>query len=189
MSWIFPPRTARPISTLTCSTPSWMIYLSQWQVIQEAGALRIPLVGTRPAIDTAYVQRLIEVALRSVGATQVGVRVVAVRPPLPPEDVRFTGATVGQLRGAVPGLTGWLRPVLWVLGGYIATTGLRVVHVANSGLRTGSSGAVVVPAVAGATSAGWMFAMNFMIDSDFTWALLALDGLWLLGLLLAVGAR
>jgi hypothetical protein len=34
-----------------------------------------------------------------------------------------------------------------------------------------------------------MSAVNFMIRSDFKWALLALDGLWLLGLLLAAGAR
>lgn len=49
--------------------------LAQWQVIHEAGALRILLVGTGTAIDTADVRRSIEVALGSVGVTPVGVRV------------------------------------------------------------------------------------------------------------------
>lgn len=114
---------------------------------------------------------------------------MAVRPPSLPEDVPFIGATVDRRHGAVPGLTGWLRRVFWVLGGYIATTGFLVLYVANSDLRTGNPGAIVVLAPTGVTSAGWMSAVNFMNDSEFKWALLALDGLWLLGLLLAGAAR
>ncbi len=82
----------------------------------------------------------------------------------------------------------WLRRVFWVLGGYIATSGVLVVYIAHTGVRTGSTVAIAVVAVAGVTSIGWMSAVNFMIRSDFRWALLGLDGLLVLGLFLAAAA-
>ena len=113
---------------------------------------------------------------------------LAVRPPLLPEDARFMGATLDDIVEAVPGLTRWLRHVFWVLGGFIAATGVLVVYVASAGEPTRDTGALAVLAVAGVTSLGWMSVVNFMIGSDFKWALLALDSLWLLGLVLAVAA-
>lgn len=62
-------------------------------------------------------------------------------------------------------------------------------YVANTGVCSGSAGALAVVALAGVTSVGWMTAVNFMIDSDVKWALLDLDGLWVIGLVLAVAAR
>jgi len=43
------------------------------------------------------------------------------------------GSTIEDIVKAVPTLTTWLRPVFWVLGGYIATTGALVVYVASTG--------------------------------------------------------
>lgn len=123
-----------------------------------------------------------------VALVLIGGFFVAVRPALLPEDARFMGATVEHIVNAVPALSGWLRRVFWVLGGYIATTGLLVVYIANTGVRAGSAGAIAVVAVAGVTSIGCMSVVNFLIRSDFRWALLGFDGLWLLGLLLAIGA-
>jgi len=114
---------------------------------------------------------------------------LAARPPLLPEDAHFMGSTIEDIVKAVPTLTTWLRRVFWVLGGYIATTGVLVVYVASTGVRTGNAGALAVLALAGVTSLGWMSAVNFMIRSDFKWALLALDGLWITGLLMAAAAR
>ncbi|MEJ7704400.1 MAG: hypothetical protein WKF47_12345 [Geodermatophilaceae bacterium] len=99
------------------------------------------------------------------------------------------GSTAQQILDAIPELSTWLRRVFWVLGGYVATTGVLVVYVANTGVRSGSAGALAVVGLAGVTSVGWMTAVNFMIDSDFRWALLGLDGLWVFGLVLAVTAR
>lgn len=124
-----------------------------------------------------------------VALVLIGAFFVAARPPLLPEDARFMGFTAEHIANAVPSLTAWLRRVFWVLGGYVATTGILVAYVSNIGVRTGSAGALVVIAVAGVTSAGWMSAVNFMIRSDFRWALLGLDGVWLLGVLLAAAAR
>ena len=124
-----------------------------------------------------------------VALVAIGVFFLVARPPLLPEDARFMGSSVEHILDAVPALSRWLRRVFWVLGGYIATAGILVVYLADTGVRTGSPVAIAVLAMAGVTSIGWMSAVNFMIRSDFRWALLGLGGLWLLGLILAVAAR
>jgi RsiW-degrading membrane proteinase PrsW (M82 family) len=105
------------------------------------------------------------------------------------EDARYMGVTVENLDRDIPRLGTWLRRVFWVLGGYIVTTGVLVVYIASTGVRAGNVGAVAMIAVAGVTSVGWMSVVNFMIHSDFRWALVGLDGIWVCGLVLAVAAR
>jgi len=125
----------------------------------------------------------------SIGLVGIGGFFMVVRPALLPEDARFMGSTTEEIYGAVPGLGSWLRHVFWVLGGYVATTGVLVLYVTNTGLRTGSSGALAVLAVAGTMSVALMSAVNFLIRSDFRWALLFLALVWAAGLLLALAAR
>lgn len=129
--------------------------------------------------------------LSACGTALVGIGgfFVLARPPLLPEDARFIGVTSEQISADVPRLNLWLRRVFWVLGGYIATTGLMVVYVANTGLRAGSLGALALLAIAGVTSIGWMSVVNFKLRSDFRWALLGLDLVWSLGVLLGLAAR
>lgn len=124
-----------------------------------------------------------------VSLVGIGGFFVVARPPLLPEDARFMGSTTEMISDAAPGLSSWLRRVFWVLGGYIATTGVLVLYVANTGLRSGSAGALAILTVSGITSLGWMTAVNFLIRSDYRWALLCLELLWALGLLLGVAAR
>ena len=95
------------------------------------------------------------------------------------------GSTIEHVGNAVPALARWLRRVFWVMGGYIATTGLLVIYIANTGVRSGAAGPTVVLAVAGIASIGWMTAVNFMIRSAFRCALLGLAGLWALLLIVA----
>jgi hypothetical protein len=123
-----------------------------------------------------------------VALVGIGLFFLAARPPLLPEDARVMGSTVDHLLEAVPALSMWLQRVFWVLGGYIATTGVLVVYIANTGVRTGNAGAVAVVAMAAVTSIGWMTTVNFLIRSDFRWALLGLAGLWVRGLFLAAAA-
>jgi hypothetical protein len=123
-----------------------------------------------------------------VALVLIGVFFLVARPPLLPEDARFIGSTVEHIVDVLPALGTWLRRVFWVMGGYIATTGVLVVYVANTGVRAGDAGALVVVALAGIMSIGWMAAVNFMIRSDFRWTLLGLAGLWVLGLLVALAA-
>lgn len=116
--------------------------------------------------------------------TGIGAFFLVLRPPLLPEDIQFIGATRDGIVTAVPGLTRWLRRVFWVLGGYTVTSGFLVVYVATTDLRAGDTTALVVLALAGITSIGWMTVVNFLIHSHFRWALLAVDVLWATSLIL-----
>ena len=119
----------------------------------------------------------------------IGGYFLAARPPLLPEDARYLGSTVEDLMDVVPALSGWLRRVFWVLGGFVATTGILVVYVAQTSLSTSSAGGLAILTAAGVTSVGWMTVVNFMIRSAFRWALLALAAMWAVGLLVGVAAR
>ena len=91
-----------------------------------------------------------------VALALIGAFFFTLRPPLLPEDARFMGSTAEHIIGAVPTLTTWLRRVFWVLGGYIATTGILMVSVANTGVRSGDPGAIALVALSGVRSVGWM---------------------------------
>ncbi len=119
----------------------------------------------------------------------IGGYFVLARPALLPEDARFMGTTPAALLKAAPGLSRWLQRVFWVMGGYIASTGVLVTYLANTGLRSGEDGALAVLALVWATSIGWMALVNVLIDSDFKRPLLALAALWSLALVLAMVGR
>ena len=124
-----------------------------------------------------------------LGLVGIGAFFIWIRPPLLPEDVRFMSSSIEEAAGALPGLGNWLRHVFWVLGGYVVATGLLVLYVANTSIRSGSDIAVGVLTLTGMASLGWMTVVNFLLRSDFKWALLALALVWTLGLVLAVVAR
>ncbi len=124
-----------------------------------------------------------------VALVLIGVFFLVIRPPLLPEDARYMGSTVEDLAVLVPGLSRWLRRVFWVMGGYIIATGVLVMYVTRTGFSDGSSGSLVVLAIAGLTSVGWMTAVNFVIRSDFRWVLAGLACIWAVGLLAAAAAR
>lgn len=73
----------------------------------------------------------------------------------------------------MPGLSIWLRRVLWVMGGYIFATGLLTFYVAVTTFRARVHGAAGVVALAGLTSIGLMAVVNFVIASDFRWLILS----------------
>lgn len=115
----------------------------------------------------------------------MGVYFAFLRPPLLPEDLRYMGATISQIRTALPGLEPWLARVFTVLGGYMFATGLLTVYVAATVFRTGRLSTLAVIAISGLASIGWMAITNFVIDSDFKWALLAFTLPWVVALVLA----
>jgi hypothetical protein len=116
----------------------------------------------------------------------IGAFFILVRPPLLPEDLRFLGRSGGEIDEFVPQLRMWLRRVFVVLGGHALTVGILTIFVAATNVRDGDRAAVVVLALAGATSIGLMAVVNFMIRSDFRWALLAAIGLWVAGTAAAI---
>ncbi|MDQ2706497.1 MAG: hypothetical protein M3Z25_02165 [Actinomycetota bacterium] len=74
----------------------------------------------------------------------VGGYFVLARPALLPEDARFMGTTTAALIEAAPGLSRWLKRVFWVMGGYIASTGVLVTYLAYTGLRSGAGSVIAV---------------------------------------------
>ena len=124
----------------------------------------------------------------------LGLFFIFIRPPLLPEDPRFTGTSIDQIQAVIPGLLIWLRRVFWVtlapgasagVGGFMFTTGLLTTYIAVTAFQQLASGARSVVALAGLTSIGWMAVVNFMFDSDFKWLLLAFNLPWILALILS----
>jgi hypothetical protein len=114
----------------------------------------------------------------------MGLYFVLLRPALLSEDVRFIGADVAEVRASVPGLLDWLEKVFWVMGGYILAVGLLTLYVALTSFRSRTKGVSGTVTLAGLASIGWMAAVNFMIDSDYKWLLLAFAMLWAVALAL-----
>ena len=101
------------------------------------------------------------------------------RPPLLPEDPRFMGTTLAQLRADVPGLENWLNRVFTVMGGFMAGAGVLTVFLATTTMHLGLKGTSWAIAVSGALTVGLMSATNFALHSDFRWVLLIPALVWL----------
>jgi hypothetical protein len=115
----------------------------------------------------------------------LGLYFVFIRPPLLPEDPRFMGASLADIQGAIPGLVIWLRRVFWVLGGFMFALGLLTIYIARIAVPHRTRGARLMVALASFTSIGWMTIVNFRIDSDFKWLLLAFNLPWILALIIS----
>ncbi len=102
----------------------------------------------------------------------LGLYFMALRPPLLPEDPRFMGTTLEQLRLAVPGLVSWLQKVFAVLGGFMAGTGVLTVWLATVAMPARLKGTFWALALSGALTVVLMSATNFALQSDFRWLLL-----------------
>ena len=70
------------------------------------------------------------------------------------------------------------------MGGYIFTTGLLTIHVAQTSFRTRTPGAFIMVSIAGITSISSMTIINFILQSDFKWVLLAFTLPWFIALIL-----
>ena len=118
----------------------------------------------------------------------LGLYFIFLRPPLLPEDPRFMGTTLVQIRAAVPGLERWLERVFTVMGGFIAGAGVLTVFVAAVAMPARLKGTSWAIALSGALTVALMSATNFVIHSDFRWLLLIPALIWL-GALVAYVAR
>ena len=88
------------------------------------------------------------------------------------------GLSAAELNAVRPRLEAWLTHVFQVMGGYVIATGVLSVTLAATSFRTHNwAGALI----GGAASFGWMAVVNFMINSHFKWAPVAMALLWSLG--------
>jgi hypothetical protein len=129
--------------------------------------------------------------LLGAGLVLMGLYFILLRPPLLPEDLRYMAVSQAQLESAAPRLTGWLAQVFRVMGGYVAATGVLTIALAATSFRLHERTAALGALLAGLASIGWMATVNFMIDSDFKWALLGAAILWACSMVLfsVEGAR
>lgn len=88
------------------------------------------------------------------------------------------GLSTAELEAIGPRLGSWLTHVFRVLGGYALATGVLLIALAATAFRTRHPIAVAGALVGGASSIGLMSIVNFMIDSDFKWALFASTLVW-----------
>lgn len=112
----------------------------------------------------------------------LGIYFMVMRPSLLPEDARFMGTTLAQIRTAVPGLESWLKKVFTVMGGFMAGAGVLTVFVAAVAMPARLKGTSWAIALAGVLTVALMSATNFALHSDFRWLLLVPALVWLAGL-------
>jgi hypothetical protein len=119
----------------------------------------------------------------------LGLYFMVLRPPLLPEDSRFMGTTLAQIRAAVPGLENWLNRVFIVMGGFMAGTGVLIVFVATVVMPARLKGTSWALAITGVPTVALMSVTNFALQSDFRWLLLVPALVWLAGLVACMGQR
>jgi hypothetical protein len=129
-------------------------------------------------------QRLASWMLTACGVWLVGLGFyfVVLRPPLLPEDARFMGTTIEQVRTAIPALESWLSKVFTVMGGFMAGAGVLTVFLARTAMPARASGTQPALALTGLLTVALMSATNFALDSDFKWLLVIPPLVWLAGL-------
>lgn len=119
----------------------------------------------------------------------LGLYFIVLRPALLPEDPRFMGTTLAQIRTAVPGLESWLKKVFTVMGGFMAGAGVLTVFVATVAIPSRLKGTAWAIALSGALTVALMSATNLALYSDFRWLLLIPVLVWLAGLVFYVAGR
>ena len=123
-------------------------------------------------------------ALAGLLLVGMGLYFIFLRPSLLPEDLRYMGSSLQNVKDDIPGLKNWLQKVFWVMGGYIFATGLLIIFIALTSFRKRLRGAFGIVAFTGISSIGLMTVINFMIGSDFMWVLLTFTFPWIIALIL-----
>ena len=108
----------------------------------------------------------------------IGAYFIFLRPALLPEDLRYMGLSPEQLDRVQAPLAGWLTQVFRVMGGYVIATGVLAIALALTAFPSHRAGAGIGIVLGGIVSIGWMTVVNFMINSDFKWALLCVTLVW-----------
>lgn len=137
-----------------------------------------------PAPHRSWLDRRLAAGLLGAwGSYQVvaGLYFIFSRPSFLPEDLRASATTLEAVRGAAPGIEGWLQLVFAVMGGQMAAGGVLVMSGAFSLAQGRRPKRVELCAyiAAGFLSVVLMSGVNFALVSDFRWFLVAPAFLWL----------
>ena len=121
----------------------------------------------------------------------LGIYFMAFRPSLLPEDLRYIGSSAVNILSSAAGLEPWLQWVFTVMGGQMLCVGVLILLATARLRRIGSASIAEIAflTVGAGASVGLMSAVNFVIDSEFRWALLIPVALWVAVLVLLVYGR
>jgi len=136
----------------------------------------------KPAVHT-WTFSSATLAVAGMIVAGIGLYFIFLRPSLLPEDVRYMHLSAAELEDVGPRITTWLTHVFRVLGGYALATGILLFALAVTAFRTRHPVAVAGALLGGASSIGLMSVVNFVIGSDFKWALFACALVWALSLI------
>ena len=134
-----------------------------------------------PAERRAWAPSVILFVACGVWLIALGSYFALLRPSLLPEDARFIGATVGAIESELPGLARWLGHVFTVMGGFMFAAGALTIALATS-RAPARKGMGIVLVAAGLATVVTMSWVNFVIDSQFKWLLLAPAVAWCAGI-------
>lgn len=139
-------------------------------------------------IRTRHVSMWLLIAC-GIWLVSLGLYFIFLRPPLLPEDTRFMGSSLEQIRAAVPGLEGWLKRVFIVMGGFMAGSGVLTIFTARVAIPSRLTGVSWAIAMSGMLTVALMSSINFSLHSDFRWHLLVPMLIWLAGFVLYIAKR
>jgi len=124
------------------------------------------------------------IALLGGVAIVMGLAFITLRPlvVLLPEDQRFTGMTVEQLRTQSPALFTWIGLVFRSWGAFAVGLGVLLTGIAVSAYRRGERWAWWTVALAGLSTFTIFLKVNFVLGSDFRWVIAALLSVFVLAL-------
>ena len=154
--------------------------------MRDAGVT--PGLSPRAAGKSRHVSRWMLTAC-GVWLVGLGFYFIALRPPLLPEDPRFMGITLEQVRISVPGHEAWLRKVFTVMGGFMAGAGALTMFVATVAMPLRLKGTDWALGISGALTVVLMSATDFALHSDFRSLLLLPALVWLAGLAVYLANR
>ena len=123
------------------------------------------------------------IALCGIWHIGLGLYFIFIRPALLPEDIRYMGADLQSLQAVAPRLADWLGKVFTVMGGFMAGAGVLITYFGWRTMTLRLGGTTPILLATGALTIGLMSAVNFALESDFRWLLLAPPVAWALALL------
>ena len=129
------------------------------------------------------------IAACGVWCIAIGLYFIFLRPTFLPEDLRYMGIGLAELRAKVPGLPIWLENVFTVMGGFMAGTGALMVYVGWVVMPRRLPGVALLLASSGSFTLGLMSAVNFSIHSDFRWVLVAPPAIWAVAVVVYIVER
>lgn len=145
----------------------------------DAQCCRIP-VGAEVSLQRRF--SVVSFLVCGVYLMGLGLYFALFRPALLPEDPRYIGSSLQQIRSSLPGLERWLSHVFPVMGGFMAGAGLLTAFLAATAVSERRKGTAIVLALTGLSTVATMSWTNFAIDSDFKWLLIAPAALWAAGI-------